>query len=348
MIQTKITQTFALAGFVPAGKLSYFFRSLLPVLALCVATAAWSQTTFGLRGPRPMRGGPGAAQPAKLAAATPASAQNNFITIQIPGSAGAYAYNINDGRLVTGDYFDANGNGHGFVWYRGSTHTLDHPGSQDTLPSATNNLGVDIGFYGDLTTGHAATYSLATGTWATLPDIAGLPVNYGDNINDLGVAVGVAGINLDVLQSSGGCSVSWIWDPLKSAYSFFSVPGAANGTCANGINDLGQIAGGYFDASGMVHGFLKDGDSYTTFEVPGTGNETGANQINNKGEIAGGFYDASGYDHGYVRSAEGAFTVVDVPGTSNSAVFGINDRGDLCGYYTDASGAAHAYVALKK
>jgi len=195
--------------------------------------------------------------------------------------------------------------------------------------------------------GHAAIYSLATGTWTTLPDISGMSINYGDNINDLGVAVGIAGSgSLDNFDYS--CSVAWIWDPLTSAYSFFSVPGAASATCANGINDLGQVAGGYLDASGVDHGFLKDGESYTTFDAPGTGNSTGANQINNKGEIAGGYYDASGYNHGYVRSPDGTFTIVDVPGTSGSAVQGINDRGDLCGYYLDASGVAHAYVALKR
>ncbi len=281
-------------------------------------------------------------------AATPATALYDFINIEIPGSTGAYAYNINDGRLVTGDYFDASGNGHGFVWHDGSVETLDHPGSLDTLPSATNNLGVGVALYGDGTTGYAAIYSLASGTWTTLPEGSGMPYNYGTGINDLGVAVGIAGSNLADLEaeSSGGCNVAWILDPLKSAYSFFSVPGAANGTCANGINDLGQAAGGFFDASGVCHGFLKDGESYTTFDVPGA-TCTGANQINNKGVIVGGWFDTSG-EHGYVRSADGKITIVDVPGTSQSADEGINDQGDLCGFYLDASGVAHAYVALKR
>lgn len=346
MIETKITRVLALAGFVPAGNLSHLYRALLPLLALCVATVAWSQTSPGLRGrgllPRVATG-----QPATPESATPANAQYQFITIQVPESAGAYAFNVNDGRLVTGDYVDASGNWHGFVWHDGSVETLDHPRSLDTLPSATNNLGAAAGVYGDSTTGHAAIYSLPTGTWTTLPDIAGMPINYGTGINDLGVAVGFAGSgSLDNFAYS--CSVSWIWDPLKSVYSFFTVPGAASDSCANGINDQGQLVGGYLDANGLVHGFLKDGESYTTFEVPGTGNSTGANQINNKGEIAGGWNDASGYSHGYVRSADGQFTIVDVPGTSNSASYGINDLGDVCGYYLDSSGVAHAYVALKR
>jgi uncharacterized repeat protein (TIGR03803 family) len=39
MIRTKVTRTVALAGFAPAGKLSHLFAGLLPVLALCAATA---------------------------------------------------------------------------------------------------------------------------------------------------------------------------------------------------------------------------------------------------------------------------------------------------------------------
>ncbi len=349
MTQTKITRTLALAGFVPAGKLSRSYRSLLPVLALSVATAAWSQTSISAGGHGPMRGIPGANQLAKPAAATPASALYQFVTIEIPGSAGAYAYNINDGRLVTGDYFDASGNGHGFLWYDGTVETLDHPGSLDTLPSATNNLGVGIGLFGDGTTGQAATYSLITGTWTTLPDVPGMPYNYGTGINDLGVAVGIAGSDLGSLEaeSPGGCNVAWIWNPFKSAYSFFSVPGAANGTCANGINDLGQVAGAFADASGVFHGFLKDGESYTTFDVPGA-TSTGANWINNNGEIVGSWGGPSGSYQGYVRSVDGQITIVDVPGASGSADYGINDRGDICGTYLDSSGVAHAYVALKR
>jgi uncharacterized membrane protein len=281
--------------------------------------------------------------------ATLASAQYDFITIRIPGSTAAYAFNINDGRLVTGDYLDASGNWHGFLWLGGSVHTLDEPGAADSLPSSTNNQGVGIGLFGDSTTGYAATYSLATGTWTVLPAVSGVANNYGTGINDLGVAVGIAGNNLQDLEaeSIGSCNAAWIWDPLKSAYSFFSVPGAANGTCPNGINDLGQIAGGFDDASG-THGFLKDGESYVTFDVPGAADGSGASWINNKGEIVGSWNDASGATHGYVRSAGGQFTIVDVPGSSGSAAYGINDRGDLCGYYSDAVGVSYAYVALKR
>ena len=40
MIQTKVTRKLALAGFGPASKLSHSYRGLLPMLALCITTAA--------------------------------------------------------------------------------------------------------------------------------------------------------------------------------------------------------------------------------------------------------------------------------------------------------------------
>ncbi len=345
MTRTTVTRKLALAGFVPAGKISHSHFSLLPVLAIWLVTAAWSQNTLGVRGPRIV---PGAGPLAKPAPATPATAEYDFITIKIPGSTGANAFNINDGRLVTGDYLDASGNWHGFLWLDGSVHTLDEPGALDSLPSAASNQGVVIGIFGNSTTGSAATYSLASGVWTTLPDVPGVANNYGTGINDLGVAVGEAGSNLQGLEAGafGACNVAWIWDPLQSAYSFFSVPGAVNGTCPFGVNNQRQVAGGIYDQIG-AHGFLKDGESFTTIDVPGAAG-TGGSWINNRGEIVGSWFDASGANHGYVRSAAGQFTTVDVPGSSGSAAYGINDRGDLCGYYSDAVGVSYAYVALKR
>jgi len=197
---------------------------------------------------------------------------------------------------------------------------------------------LDIGLYGDFTKSHAATYSLLNGAWTELPDISGMQFNYGTGINDLGVAVGVAGVgNLNAFS----CSVSWIWDPSKDAYSFFTVPGAAS-ACPYGINDRGQVVGGANDA-----GFLKDGELYTFFDVPGAAS-TGAGWINNEGVIVGVWYDSSSTAHGYVRNPDGLFTIVDVPGSPGSAVYGNNDRGDICGFYLDLSGVSHGYVGLKR
>jgi probable HAF family extracellular repeat protein len=96
-----------------------------------------------------------------------------------------------------------------------------------------------------------------------------------------------------------------------SIYSFTSidVPGASF-TYAHGINDSGQIVGGFDDATGTAHGFLDTGGSFTTIDVPGATN-TFANGINNSGQIVGSFTDGR-TNHGFLATP----TVVPEPMTT--------------------------------
>src|ERR1700722_9934420 len=120
MIRTKVTRTLALTGLVPAGKLGHSYGALLAVVALCMATAAWSQTPPTFKGGRvPPNVFTGVRQPTP-AAVTPASAQYRFVNIGVPGSTGAYTYGINNAGLVTGFYSDASFHYHGFVRQNGT------------------------------------------------------------------------------------------------------------------------------------------------------------------------------------------------------------------------------------
>ncbi len=351
MIRTKSTRTLALAGFVPAGKLVHSYCCLLP-LALCVATAAWSQTPSGLRNrvpPNPLSG----VQQATPAAATPASAEYRFVSIEILGATGTspgglyggFAYGIDNAGVVTGLYNDASNNSHGFVWYNGTLGTLDNPGSLDTALSSVSNLEVAAGYYGDSTTAHAATYSFQSGAWSMLPDISGMPNNEAYGINKSGVVIGVAG--------GGGfngpsTAASWVWDPSSQSYTFFNVPGAEQySTYDDAINDRGQVVGSYDDSSGLEHGFLKDGETYTTIDVGAI--YTVAYGINNHGTIVGYWGNLSGWNEGFVRTSDGTVTVVDFPGALETQVGNINDRGDICGLWVDPkTGVWTPFVGFKK
>lgn len=59
------------------------------------------------------------------------------------------------------------------------------------------------------------------------------------------------------------------------------VPGAAF-TAHIGLNEQGQITGGYRDASGRELGFLRDGHRYRTLDTPGGNIAWG---INDRGEV---------------------------------------------------------------
>lgn len=342
MTQTKVARTSALVGPVPAGKPNHSYRSLLPLLALCLATAAWSQTALGPRGPHRPVGLSGARPSAQPAADTPAGAQYQFVTIGVPGSDNAQAWGINNARLVTGWYLDSSSNAHGFVWQNGALQTVDYPGAVYTYLWQTNNQGVAIGYYGDGTTEHAVTYSVSSGTWTALPDIPGSSENEGYGINDAGVAVG------NTYSADFSTNVAWVWHPGTSAYSFFSAPGAAQyGTYPSAINDEGQVAGNFFDTSGVSHGFLKQGKIYTTVDAPGATN-TYPYGINNSGTIVGDQVDFANAQQGYVETSEGLFTTVDYPGPSITAVESINDHGDISGTYVEnPSGARRAFIGLR-
>jgi len=358
MIQTKATRTLTLAGHVPAGKLGYLIHGVLMLLvAVVVLSVSTSWPMYGQEvPPGPCRGAKCQLGPHRLSvmsgmvpstrpvADTPASAHYQFITIGVPGSAEAQAPGINNAGLAAGFYRDAVSSSvyHGFVWQNGTFQTADYPGAVYTFLIGVNNQGVAIGYYEDGTAEHAVSYSVAGGTWMVLPDIPGFANNEGYGINRVGVVVGNA------YSADFSTSVAWIWHPSTSTYSFFSEPAAeSSGTYPSAINDKGQVVGFYLDASGVTHGFLRQGKTYSTIDAPGA-IYTYANGINNSGTVGGEWGDAAGAAQGFVLTGGGLFTTVDYPGPLLTAVEGINDHGDISGTYVEnPSGARRAYVALR-
>jgi probable HAF family extracellular repeat protein len=73
-----------------------------------------------------------------------------------------------------------------------------------------------------------------------------------------------------------------LWD--QGRLTRFDVPNSV-ATAAFGINDKGQITGGYADEAGSGHGFLLEDGRYTTIDVPGRPEGTTAWGINDRGEI---------------------------------------------------------------
>jgi hypothetical protein len=71
-------------------------------------------------------------------------------------------------------------------------------------------------------------------------------------------------------------------------------------TIPTSINDAGDIAGYYLDATS--HGLVRDAKgTITTFDPPGS-IATVSSSINNIGEITGYYIDPWGVPHGFVRS----------------------------------------------
>ena len=139
------------------------------------------------------------------------------------------------------------------------------------------------------------------------------------------------------------------------------------GTQPSCINTAGVIAGGYSDANGAYHGFVRaTSGAISSFNAPGAGTGIGQGtfpiSINTAGAIAGIYADASDVAHGFVRAANGTITTFDAPGagrqdwlaalsvkskgppTQGTYGFSINDAGDIAGLYLDASVVVHGLV----
>ncbi len=84
-----------------------------------------------------------------------------------------------------------------------------------------------------------------------------------------------------------------------STFTKIDFPGAL-ATFALGINDPGEVAGSYNDATGNAHGFLLVRGSFSTIDFPGA-LDTLARGINNPGAIVGFYRDTTGKFHGFLQ-----------------------------------------------
>jgi len=114
---------------------------------------------------------------------------------------------------------------------------------------------------------------------------------------------------------------------------------------ARGINNAGDIVGGYFDDDGNEHGFLLHHDVLTTIDVPFVGSVgTQLNSLNDSGTIVGVWVDSAFTAHGFVYQ-KGVFAHLDYPGALDSFPYAINSRGDIVGNWdADQSTVGHGFV----
>jgi hypothetical protein len=61
---------------------------------------------------------------------------DNFVTIDVPGATLTFGGGISNQGVVTGQYYDAGGNSHGFVYQNGAVMTVDGPTSNPALSQA--------------------------------------------------------------------------------------------------------------------------------------------------------------------------------------------------------------------
>ena len=256
-----------------------------------------------------------------------ARAQFAFTQLDMPGSVATYA-DGNGVHRVVGEFDDAEGITHGFVYRRGEFTQFDVPGSDGwTSINGTNASGDRAGIYSANDRFYGYFWSHGVVTTLDPPDST---FSLASSVNGKGQVVGFWRKGTEPRHG-------YVWH--DGVFTPVDVPGAGpRGTWPSGINDRGQVVGAYFDQDGKRHGFLLSRGAYTTLDVPGSEDgSTFAQGINNGGLIVG-FYDkGDGTDHGFVLSDKG-YTTIDVPGSSWTDIYGVNAMGDIVGAFEDENG----------
>jgi uncharacterized membrane protein len=143
---------------------------------------------------------------------------------------------------VVGDYTDADGLIHGFLWDKGRFTTIDVPGAGGTTATDINNRGQIVGEYGE-DPGNAPTalhgFLLSGGDFTTF-DAPGVLFTEPGGINDRGQIVGSPAGDSAVADLHGFL----LAEGVEGDFTPIDFPGAPR-TVAFDINNSRQIVGVY-------------------------------------------------------------------------------------------------------
>lgn len=270
----------------------------------------------------------------------PGGQQYLYRIINFPGASDTWINGINDTGEIVGRYRDSGGE-HGFWGTVGHLVQYDAPGTDmhngTTSINGVNNRGQIIGSYytGPLSGtehGFVDEPTLANAFAQINVQNANTTAN---GINGAGWIVGEYSNNPSKFHgffynctAPRRCNVNYV--PID-------IP-LASSTSAMAINNAGQVAGYFEDASHVRHGFVGPLGSFTTVDVPSV-RDTVVRGINDAGQMVG----TSRFPvRGFVDT-QGSFTPIYFLGAISTEVFGINQRGQIVGYYDDTRGA-HGFL----
>lgn len=147
--------------------------------------------------------------------------------------------------------------------------------------------------------------------------------------------------------------------PTPQAYDFVTIdsPEPSLFNVPLGINNRGDIVGGYLDATFRFRGYVRINGTFIPLDFPGA-TQTGASGITENRTVTGTHKDAHGFQHGFVWR-NGQFQTVDVPGVAQTVdipfefgdglgtgSFGMNEFNALVGEYATADGVGHGWLKI--
>jgi probable HAF family extracellular repeat protein len=267
------------------------------------------------------------------------SAKGRLTTFAAKGSTRIQATGVNNSGEIVGMYQDSSNVWHGYT-YNGPFRTLDPAGSTLTFVWGVNGNGDVVGSFTNPNTtpsGQGFLYSPPAFELFNDPSTTNFGFTTAFAVNNLG----------DVAGDYGDGNTLHGFTNVGGTYTTFDPIGSTE-THALGINNSDQVAGFYYDASGVTHGFLCHQGACTTIDPPGSVFTT-ATGINEAGQVVG-YYTAPDFSHyhGFVYDpTNSTYSTIDPPGASGSLTLanGINNLGQVVGEFTDAAGVTHAFIA---
>jgi probable HAF family extracellular repeat protein len=257
-----------------------------------------------------------------------------FTTISFCDSCSTLPIGINDKGLVSGLYFDADGNLHGFLVRNDNYRSFDVPGALFTEAGRSNERGQIAGDYLAADGIDRPFVRNLNGSFSLRNGAPGASVTYGNDINNRGDVLGWF-----TLDPNGQTGFQGYVLRGNTFILTFSYPEAdVTNTYAIGFNQAGTIVGSFTTTTaGVEHGFVRRAHgNFQQLDFPGSV-QTEALGINDDGDIVGRYQDTQGTQHGFLLR-DGHFTSIDAPPGPDTFAFGINERGKIVGFTVSASG----------
>jgi hypothetical protein len=177
---------------------------------------------------------------------------STFTQLDYPGADDTVALGVNSDGDIVGIWSTSSTSANGFVLSGGVYSPVTVPGAQSTYAEGINKSGVIVGYYFDASgNSHGL---LDNGGVQTTIDYGGYPDSYLAGISDSGLMLGGYGSPTTI----GSTLYIWQHGFLYSGgkFSSFDVPfGDVAATEPYGMNNHGEIVGGYVDGAGMTYGF---------------------------------------------------------------------------------------------
>ncbi len=266
-----------------------------------------------------------------------------YTAIDYCGACSTEPIGVNNKGQISGTYFDADGNAHGFLKDAGAFVSFDIPDAAFFEAGHINNNGQIACDYVSADDGiDRPCVRNADGTMDLRPGYPGATVSYAVAVSDSGQVAG--SYTLDPNASTGFTGFILVGKEYRQKFSYPD-PKVMN-TYVLDINNAGTVVGSYQTTTpGEEHGFLRTADgAFQRFDYPGAA-QTELLGINAAGTIVGRYLDAQGVQHGFLLRGD-RYTPIDyvnTKGAKSTYAWGINSNDEIVGYSFPGDPSAGPY-----